>query len=314
MTHVIGRLSLTLTVALGVVAGLVGCGAESESFFARAQGLQESRILIANVNGTTSSTITMYDLNGKLIRVVSDTTDLGTFPRGLDMLDPFSVLVAEDTPDQLSSINIFTGARTLFYSGALLTGNIYSLVRRNDTTYVIESNNIERINGSSRYPTSGNGWIPTTVGACTISTARSLAFNSDGNLLVSSFGNNRILLYDISDSTPTCLSSNNTFGSNQPIPLLAHSNGNLYFGTQVNDSIYSGPDDLSANPTVFTSGADINNPTALAELPDGTILVAKDGNDTIVKIDSTTGETLDGAFIKNSFTTSVTSILVVDGQ
>jgi hypothetical protein len=266
MASTFAAIALLLVVHLS----LTGCEADSEAFYMATLGLNEGRIFVANaVVAPPAHTITMYDLEGNFLAVVSDLSNGGFLLRGMAMLDPYNILASIDTPDELWSINIFNGRVTEYASNALLAGNIFDVVRQSsDTMLVAETSTIERFVSGSRVPAAGNPHINTVLGACTIATARGMAMTAAGRLVVASNANNRILLYDVSTGTSACLASNATFGANQPIPVVGHQNGNIYFGTQVNDAIYSAPQDLSVNPVIILSAsASINNPTAMAVPP-----------------------------------------------
>jgi hypothetical protein len=295
-----------------------GCGADSNGFFYPALGLSEGRILVTNATVTPAAhTVTMYDLNGRFISIVKDVSAAATILRGMAIFDPLHIIVSTDTPDQLSKLNIFTGEFTDFSANALLTGNIYDVVGLGGEDYVVaESNTIERFSGNTRIPTAGNPYINTTLGACVLSTPRGMAKNSSGHLIVASNVNNRLLRYNVSSTTSSCIESNASFGANLPIPVVAHSDGNIYFGTQTNDAIYSLPENFVAGDvatSVLSANASINNPLAMAVLPNGNLLVASDGIDTIIEM-TTAGTVVNPSFIKDAFTSTVTAILVIRPQ
>jgi hypothetical protein len=291
------------------------CGTDSDAFYYAALGLNKGAIIVASNTGVTSYIVVKYSIEGEFEQVLYDSTTLGLIPRGLALYDAFNILVNFDGVDSISKLNIFSGSVSSFHTGALYNGNLFHIAHQGDVTYAIESNNIERFNGSDRFPSSGNAYIPTTLGLCTINTARGVAINNAGELLVASLTNTRILRYNVSTTTPTCLTSNASFGTNQPIAIMSHSNGKLYFATQTTaDSIFSGPENLSSTPTALVTNGIINNPSALAEMPDGSILVANDGTYNIDLIDPDTGATIQSPFIKDSFTSFVTDIMVIQPQ
>lgn len=311
------RLFATMLVTVAFVhLGLTGCTTESESYFMGAMGLNEGRIFVANsVAAPVSYSVAMYSLTGEFIKIIADTSSTASIPRGLAILDPFHIILSSDTPDELKSINILDNSITSYANNALLTGNIYDVVSPSAGTFLIaESSTIEMFVDQARYPAAGNAYIIATVGACTINTARGMAINNAGELIVASFTNNSILRYDISTTTASCLTADASFGANQPIPVVSHPNGKIYFGTQVNDAIYEAPEDLSAGPTILVSAnASISNPLAMAVLPNGNLLVASDGIDSIVEV-ATDGTIVNGSFIKNALTGTISSILVVPAQ
>ncbi|MCB0349991.1 MAG: hypothetical protein KDD38_02335 [Bdellovibrionales bacterium] len=294
---------------------LVGCSAGGDSFYMAALGLNEGRILVANsVTNPGSKTIVMYDLSGRFISVVADRTSFGENLRGLALFDPYNFILSTDTPDELKKVNIFNGHVSSYASNALFTGNIYDTIRQSAGVYLtVESNTIEKFINGQRTPSVGNPYINTTTGGCTISAARGLAINSAGELLVSSFTNNLILRYDISTSTASCLTSISATGT-QPVPIVIHPDGNAYFGTQGGtDTIYSIPENLSSGATAILSGAEINNPVAMAVLPNGNLLIANDGTDVIIEI-TTAGVVVNSNFIKDAFVGTVSAMLVIPPQ
>jgi hypothetical protein len=309
---------LLSAIFASVYLSILGCGVSGDGFYSGALGSGEGRILIANANtvAPVGYTVSMYDIEGNFIQIISDMTVSGDIVRGLAYYDDTRVVVATDTPDELKILNIFTGAFSTYAANAtLFTGNIFHTVKQSDGVYLtVEGNTIEKFVNSARTPSSGNPYINTPLGGCTISVARGLAINSLGDLLVTTTTNNSILRYDISGSTAACLTANATFGANQPIPIVVHPNGNLYFGTQVNDAIYSAPEDLSVNPAIILSAnANINNPTAMGVLPNGNLIVANDGIDTVVEI-TTAGVVVNSNFIKNALVGTPTAILVISPQ
>ena len=298
----------------GLIAFLISACAktDSDTFFYGALGLGEGRILVANSVATPPAhTVSMYTLSGEYLGVVSDTSQAGKLIRGLAPLDAFNIVMATDTPDELVSLNLLSGQLLPYAQNGLFTGNIFQVVRQSEGVYLaIESNNIEKFVNGQRTPAIGNAYIATPLGGCTINVARGLAINQAGELLVTSFTGGSILRYDISGSVATCLQSRASVGG-QPLPIVSHPNGNAYFGAQTTDLIYEVDEALAGTPTAITvAGPDINNPSAMAVLPNGNLLVASDGTDAISEID-TSGNIVNALFIENAFTTSVVDIFII---
>lgn len=307
---------VVLAVVSGVHFSLSGCGVSSDGFYMAAIGFNEGRILVANNLGNpVAYTISMYDLQGNFIQMITDGSLSGFIFRGMAPLDAHSMVVSTDGADELKQLNLLSGELSTYANSSFFAGNLYDIVRQSDGVYLaVETNTIEKFSSQARVPPTGNPYINTTLGSCTISTGRGLAINSQGELLLTSYANSSILRYDISGSTSSCLSANATFGAQQPVPIVVHPNGNLYFGTWANDAIYEAPEDLSGNPSILLSGdVNINNPSAMAVLPNGNLLVASDGTDTIIEM-TTAGAVVNSSFIKNAFTSSVNSIYVVPPQ
>jgi streptogramin lyase len=102
-----------------------------------------------------------------------------------------------------------------------------------------------------------------------------------------------------------------------PTPVAIHPDGNVYFGGQTNHVIYSLPADFDgvvAAQTVFPANtAVINNPAAIAVLPNGNLIVASDATDSIAQI-TRAGDVVNANFIKDAFTSTITAILVIPPQ
>jgi len=312
-------ISATISFSLVLAIFLSGCGETGDAFFFPSLGLSDGRIIVVNSTVTPAAhTIQMYDLNGRFVSLIRDNTSPGILGRGLAFFDAFHVIFATDTPDQLNKVNIFTGASEVYAANAQLTGNIFEVAKHTDGVYlVVEGNTIEKFIGGSRFPATGvNAYINTTVGGCTMSVPRSVVVSGD-DLIVTSRTNNRLLRYNVSGTPATCSASNATFGAVAPTPVALHPDGNVYFGGQTNHVIYSLPvdfDGVVAAQTVFAANlAVINNPAAIAVLPNGNLIVASDATDSIAQI-TTTGEVVNANFIKDAFTSTVTAILVIPPQ
>lgn len=302
-------------ITAGLIALILGCSTNSDGYFYPALGLNEGRILVVNSVVTPASyTISMYDLDGNFISVVADTTPEGYILRGIAQFDLFSFILSGDTPDSLRKLNIATGELTSYSTNANLNGNVYGIAKRASNSFLVaKTSNIELLSGNTRY---GAPYIAATLGACTISNARGLTMNSANDLIVTSITNSQVLRYDVSSPVASCLAANNTIGANQPVPVMTHTNGNIYVGTQVDDAIYELPEDFTAGSaaTAIISGTTYtNNPTAIAELPNGNLLVGSDGNDNIIEI-ATDGTVINSSFIKNAFTGTVVGIKVITGE
>jgi DNA-binding beta-propeller fold protein YncE len=89
--------------------------------------------------------------------------------------------------------------------------------------------------------------------------------------------------------------------------------GNLYVVTQTNDAIYRVSENGTGATLLYAYGVTTVNPTAIASLPNGNLLVANSGNDSI-DLFTPSGTLIQASFIRNTFTTDVSDILVVEGQ
>jgi hypothetical protein len=297
------------------LAGLsaVSCASESSEFYHANLGVGTPKIIVAsNVLGEYA--LAMYDIDGNFVRLLADYNPANLAPRGLVALNQFEFLVSYDGAN-IDGVNLFSildGERT-FIQNTNLTGNIFQLRQNaNEETFVIESNTIESFDDLGQRI--NNPRIATTTGSCVLATPRGLTFNAAGNLIVVGTGNDDILVYDVSDPTATtCVRANGVFaGGVDPVAVLAHSDGFLYVATQGDDRIYRFSGDGSGAATlVFNNINFINNPTALVEMPDGSLLVASDGTATLVNI-STAGLLIGSNYLVNDvYTDSVSDLIIL---
>lgn len=299
-------------VSLALVLGLTACAGATGTFFLGALGLGEPRILVASQN-TGSYTVSSYDLNGQLMSVLWDSTWENDIPKGIALFDALSFAILLDGNDRIVRRSLIDNSTTSLVNNANLTGTLYQLAFDEilGRFYAIEGNFIEAFSRDGTRV--GNPYIATTVGGCTLSTSRSLVATSDQRLLVTGTGNDRVLIYDVSGATPTCLTSNTALNGLNPIGMILHSDGRIYVATQQDDRVYSLAGDGSGGSTVVwaTNLGVINNPTELLELPDGTILVASDGTNSIERIDTSGNQVGSTSFIRNGFTGLVTQMLLI---
>lgn len=301
-------------VYLSIVA-VIACSNPSGEFYYGALGLGTQKIVVA-VQNTLAYEVLIYSLEGALEDVIADFTNAGDVPKGIAPYDAFNFAVLLDGVDRIAKVSL-TGANVPdIVTDANLTGTLYQMVYNPATKYyhAIEGNFIESFTSSGARI--GNPYITTTVGACVLNKPRGLAMTSDGRLLVMNTGNNRLNIYNVSAAVPTCISANTSLGATTPIPVIQHSDGLIYYGSQTDDRINSLPSNGTGSPTTVwaTNLTVINNPTALLEMPDGTILVASDGTNSIERI--TTAGVLIGStsFIRDSFTGFVTQMMLIGGE
>lgn len=302
---------LSLISALGISA----CGSKKGAFYSAALGLGETRIYVAGggVANSTNPMVSAYDLYGTLQSVLANYGTSAEFPRGLALLDPFTILIAVEGADRIDSVSIF-GEVSTFASNTNLTGNIFDI--RKDlagNVYVVESNTIERFGPTgSRFPTTGNPYINATTGGCVLNTPHGMTLLPNGNLVVVSSGNDTLKIYNVSTGTASCVSST-ALGAIDPWDIVYHPNGYLYFVTQANDSLYRANADGSGATQLYQYAVNTVNPGAIAVLPNGNILVGTHGTDSVDLFDPD-GNLLQVSFIRNSLTVDVSDILVVEGQ
>lgn len=254
----------------------------------------------------------MHDTSGGFLGLLADYSLQNFDPQGIWPLTGTDFLVAINGTDMIERRNIF-GEKVSDIIDSNFTGNVYGLTVRNQEVFVIESNTVESfyLNGTRI----GNARINATVGSCVLNTPRGITVNSAGYILTVATGNDRINVYDVSDSSSTtCVSTNTTLGAIDPIAIIAHSNGKLYVATQGDDAIYEFAGDGTGSGTkIYQPGvATLNNPTALLEMPDGSILIASDGTNNILQID-TAGNPIAVPFMQNAFTGLVLQMALMPG-
>lgn len=258
-------------------------------------------------------TVLLYDLEGNLIDVLADFTATNDIPKGIAPFDALSVAVLLDGIDRIARVALTGETLPDLVANANLTGTLWQMAldRDNGRYYAIETNTIESFELSGNRV--GNPYIAATLGSCTLATTRGMAY-ADGRLFTVATGNDDLNVYDVTSFPATCVSANTSFGNVDPVAVLAHSNGLLYVATQQDDRIYSFSGDGTGPPTILwnTNLTYISNPTALLEMPDGTLLVASDLTNSVVRID-TDGNFI-GTHIRDAFTGAVTQILLLEGR
>ena len=304
-------------VYLSLVA-LIACSNPKGEFFYGTLGLGDKKILVATAN-PGALTILMYDLDGNLVDVVADYTFTNDFPRGIAPFDSFNFMTVLDGVDRLQKISL-KGLAATDYADPGFTGNIFQMSYDgvSQRYFAIESNFIESFSRTGARI--GNPLIPTTVGACVLNIPRGVFSTNDGRLLVvntgPTSGTDRLNIYNTSVTTPTCVSTNVSMGANDPMAVIQHANGLIYYATQVDDRIYSLPANGVGSPTVVfpTDLTVINNPTALLEMPDGSLLVASDGTNSIERIDTSGQRVGSNSFIRDAFTGLVSQMMLIGGE
>ncbi|MCB0413798.1 MAG: hypothetical protein KDD50_05665 [Bdellovibrionales bacterium] len=269
--------------------------------------------IIVATGDTNSQSLARYDLEGKFVDVIASYRNENATPRGIAYADAESVIVAFDTTDFIDRV-YFNGTKESFYGANQFNGNIYDMeLADNGYYYAIESNNIEVFSSAGELQTSMR--IPTTVGSCVLSSPRGLAIDANGYLVVTNQGGtDTILRYNISDPlNPSCVSSV-AFGNN-PYGVLAHSDGYLYVVTQGDDQIYRANADGSGATVIWSVDLTIlRDPTAIKELPDGTLIVASSFHDTVERFDTNGNRIGTTPFIRDQSSTNITDMIILGGQ
>lgn len=319
MINLLRGFTITMILVATVQGTVSGCSADSDGFYFGALGLNEGRILVVNSQAAPAQyTVTMYSLTGEFLGVVADTSKDNVIIRGLANYNGLKLMMAQDTPDQLSLLDLFSGEITNFGVNVQLNGNIFDVAAGgNDRFYVTEGNTIEMFEGSQRIPVSGaTPYVNTTLATCVLNVPQGLSMTTNGRLVAVSNGNDRVNVYTVTGaSTAACFTGYAGFaGTVNPLDAVGHSNGNIYITGNGSDIIYSSPDTNPLVPTqIFLNTGIIDNPTAIAEMPNGNLIVASDVTDSIVEI-TTTGAVVKTALIKDGFTSNVIDILVIPPQ
>lgn len=301
------------TVYISLIT-LIACNNPEGEFFYGTLGLGDKKILVATSNAG-APTVVMYDLEGRLVDVVADYTFTNDIPRGIASFDSFSFMVLLDGVDRLQKVSL-KGLGATDYADPGLTGNLFHMTYDSlgQRYFAIEGNFIEGFSKDGLRV--GNPVINTTTGACVLATTRGLFATNDARLLAVGTGNDRLKIYNISTTTPTCISTNTGLGAVDPVAILQHSNGLIYYADQVNDRVNSLPSNGVGAPTIVwaTNLTTISNPTALLEMPDGTLLVASDLTNSIERI-TTAGERVGSTpFIRDAFTGTVSQMMLIGGE
>jgi hypothetical protein len=293
---------------------LIACSNPEGEFFYGTLGLGDKKILVATANAG-ALTVVLYDIDGRLVDVVRDYTFTNDVPRGIAVFDAFNFMILLDGVDRLQKVSL-KGLPAADYADPGLNGGLFQLTYdpMGQRYFGIEGNFIEGFSKAGLRI--GNPIINTTVGACVLNIPRGVFATNDSRLLVVGTGNDRLNIYNISTTTPTCVSTNTSIGAVDPVAVIQHSNSLIYFADQVNDRVSSLPSDGSGSPAIVwaTDLTTINNPTALLEMPDGTMLVASDGTNSIERI--TIGGVRVGStpFIRDAFSGLVSQMMLIGGE
>ncbi|MGE4132025.1 MAG: hypothetical protein AB7F86_10345 [Bdellovibrionales bacterium] len=303
-------------ISAAVVAffATLGCQSNgSEGFFYGSLG-REPKLIVTSSTSVTASPfmLVQYSIDGVFEKVLYDSTFENRLLRSMAMIDPFNFLISTDTVDGILQYNVFNGISTFVASGSL-SGNLFTLRRAtNGDVFVIETTFIESFDSAGGRI--GNPRINTTTGSCVMNgTVRGMDIDSSGTLIVASQGNDDLLFYDVSNpSSTTCVTANQTMGNIDPIGVVAHTDGSIYVATaNGTDSIYRFNGDGSGSGTSIYTMAAATNPTAMIQMPDGSLLIANDGNNNIIKID-TSGNVVAYPFIQDGFTLYVQDMMILE--
>lgn len=329
-----GRLHL-LTTVFAAAAGLCACSAPVGTLYYGTLAKGQPTIVVASAKNSSndgSNAVVSYDINGNFLDELADLTSPNQRPRGLAAFDPFNIVVALDGSAKILSKNSLFGSYSTLVPSSSISGSLYQIGRHkagaNDYYYAIVGNTIDAFDKTgARVSTTSSPVIGTTTGSCVLNGPRGLFIDSDNNrLFVTNGGSTSLLVYDLSTpAAPTCQTASTALGGVSPYGVIKHSNGYLYVTSNISPALNVklwalDGDGTGAATAVYTdaSGSVLNMSTAIAELPDGTILIANSGTNQIdrFQVDGLNAATRNGttAFIKDVFTTMISAILVIGGQ
>ncbi len=307
------RIARRLLISLSFLLALSGCSGEVGEFYAAALGLNRDRVFVVSQIAQNLG-VHMYTTGGtylgRLVDYYSDTNA----PRGIAYYDPFSVAISLDATDEIQFLNLDGSARRPPLSNNLLTGTIGKMIydRSRDGYFIVETNGIEFFSRAGvRVPASGNSIVPGTAQApcAALASLRALVLNNSGALITvqsAATASNRYTLGPV--SATACAVVTLPTNAND---IINHSDGNMYFvGT--NNQVYRTTQVLGSITSIFNNVATISTPTALAEMPDGNLIVASDATDSIELI--STGGTYRSTFARDSNTQLVHSLFILRGQ
>lgn len=305
---------MSLIFLLSLIGSIVSCSKKEGEFLTLPVAAED--IVYQTVNYVMISSgdanhrgVALYDETGEFLDVVANFRDPATlgYPRGLLQLGNDNILFALDGTDRLETMVFDSFAFSSFFSGGTLAGNIYDLAKNSSNyIFVIESNGVERFDNTGIQTTPL--YMGTTIGGCTLNNPRQMIINANDELLVTSYGNHRILHYDVSTDTPTCLTSTGTV--NNPYAILAHSNGDIYYATWSDDQIYRANADGSGGAVIFATNTTIlSNPTSIVELPSGNIIVASSATDTVEEFEP--DGTYVGTFIRDTQSLNILDMTLI---
>ncbi len=308
--------NLSLFITFYAIAALLisACAKTGQSYFYGALGVGETRIILNSSSGLFQNT-TIYSGEGKFLGVLADYITTGGTPRGLAYLSPICFLSAIEGTDQIDKHCLDQSTPTVWGRSSLITSINGLQVLPNGKVLVTDGNTIEMYSteGIRIPPTGATPYINTTVGGCVLSGPVRMTLNSNDQLVVTNPTNERVNIYDLTTTSPTCVTSV-TLPSNDPQAVLAHSDGNLYISTilNTNETIWK-TDALGGSPVAIFQNetALMVDAYAIAELPNGNLLISSVGTDSLIEIDT------DGNFIKifakDSHTADVQDILILSG-
>jgi hypothetical protein len=313
---------------------LAACSAPVGTLYYGALAKGQSVIIISSAKTTANvgtNAVVSYDINGNFLDQIADLTSPNQRPRGIAPLDPFNILVALDGASKVLAKTSLFGSYSTFVPSTSFSGNLYQIAKYESGVgfyYTIVGNTIDAFDSTgARVSTTASPVIATTTGACVLNGPRGLFIDSTNKrMFVTNGGSTSLLVYDLTaHNAPICQTASSAIGAVNAVGVFKHSNGYVYVTSSTEPSAgvklwaLSG-DGVGAATAVYTdtNGSVLNFSTAITELPDGNLLVANSGTNQIdrFRVDGLSAATRVGTtgFIKDVFTTLVTSIQVIRGM
>lgn len=324
-------------IEAGKMAGIFGavflftaCSAPVGSLFYGTLAKGNPVIIVLSGAAGGPQAVVAYDTNGNFLENLSDLTYPNLTPVGVAPKDGFSFVVALGQAGVTGSLNLFQtiGGYSSWVTNTNLNGALYQMgYHKNSGTYfIIKANTVEGFTNQGDRVLSPV--IPTTIttgsNTCTLAAPKALSIDQVNNKLwvVNTAATVQLLVYDISNvNAVTCAGVNTSMGATAPLPVLVHDNGYVYSVSQTTHKLwaFSQTAPTTAGTAVYTDtpGTLLSTSTALAEMPDGTILIANAGTKQIdhFQVNGLSAATRVGssAFIKDVFSTQVNDIMILKG-
>lgn len=304
-----------MPIVLGLLFAflMIACSDKEGSFLQppTAASAEVSYLITASGDSNTRSVV-VYQADGALYSLVKNfRTDLGT-PRGLGAITPTEILVSLDNTDRVHRLGWAgdsVGTDEIFTTSGL-GGAIYDMEADSlGNVYVLESNRIERYDSTGAQV--GNPYISATLGSCSLNSPRGMHLTSNNQLIVTDYNNDVILIYDVSTLTASCVSSNGTVLN--PYGIILHSDGFLYFTNFSDDQVWRANGDGSGGAVLTTATTtQLNNPSAIVELPNGNLAVASSATDAVWEIDTSGNFVSSSPLILDPLSLNITDMMVVN--
>ncbi len=295
-----------------IVLNLAACGSDNKKKSTEEEVVStptKTSILISSGDGNHRG-ITSYNIDGSFENAIIDLRAFGSNPMGLAIGGNGSFLTSTNGADSILEIP-YDNTYEFFYGSAVFNGNVYDIEYGPtlDYYYAVESANIEVF--SSAGDRLSTAIIPNNLAPCNLGAPRNMHATDDGFLYVADYNNNRIHKFDVSNHTPTCVDSFDVSGL-RPYGVIVHSNELIYFTSWTDDAVYTLDEGTLTLTNIFEPGLTIlRDPTAIAELPDGTIMAASSITDSIELIDEAGVRQGVAPFIQDIYSLNITDIEVL---